>query len=227
MPGKSKREGWIDWTNSEAKKVLLEHLFNKKISLDEQEMPTEELWEFVYKGSPAFKHVVYSQFKERLKDHRKQVGSQMGRTSTAAIALANFRKLNPKKKYDAKGRPLWDGHPAQVLLKEDVKNKRHKGVRPSAFRLTRKEYQEFELDVFRNHIYQEIRLRRFYNYLRFKREEKEKNQKKAMEKARKAAEVQKKAAVKKSNKKKPNETKNVVTDTEMGNNDCDAMDEDM
>ena len=57
----------------------------------------------------------------------------------------------------------------------------------------------FEPDVFRQHIYQEIRLQRFYNYLHLKREQKKAAEKKAREKARKQSQKEKKK-VRKANR---------------------------
>jgi hypothetical protein len=51
----------------------------------------------------------------------------------------------------------WHGSAAEKLLKEDVTNNIHKTLKPRRLRMTRQEYKDFDLDVFRPHIYQESR----------------------------------------------------------------------
>ena len=58
------------------------------------------------------------------------------------------------------GYPRQDRHAAEQLLKEDVdamENGEMAKMQPRALRNSRPKYQEFPLDVFRNHIYQEER----------------------------------------------------------------------
>jgi hypothetical protein len=52
---------------------------------------------------------------------------------------------------------LWHGSPAERLLKEDFKRKRHERYHPSLLYLARPEYQKFEYQAFRKHIHQELR----------------------------------------------------------------------
>jgi hypothetical protein len=57
-------------------------------------------------------------------------------------------------------------------LRKDVKAKKHEIMTPSKLRLTRPEYKEFKLEVFKQRIYQEIRHQKFVNFLEWKRTEK-------------------------------------------------------
>lgn len=81
-------------------------------------------------------------------------------------------------------------------------------MEPRHFQLTRPEYQEFDADIFRQRIYQEVRYQKYCNYLedaRFKkrnkyREKKAKEKRELEEKKTKAEEKKRKAEEKKSKK---------------------------
>jgi len=215
------KKGWIDWKHSEPKYRIIADLENGIIDLEESVHPTDLCWDF-YENEPEFRHVVFDQFAARLKDHRAQVAKDNKRTALAKKAFDNYRKLHPENTHNRFGEPLWDTHPAKELLKDDIKNKKHVGKTPRQLRRTRREYKAFKLRVFRNHIYQEIRLIRFKNYLNNKRDEKEANnrerwkkqankrekkrleekkaERKAAEKAKKEEETAKKKAAEKAKK---------------------------
>jgi hypothetical protein len=69
----------------------------------------------------------------------------------------------------------WHKSEAKKLLIQDIDVGKHLQMKPSALRLTRKEYEDFKIDVFRKHIYQEIdsRTKRAY---RFAKKNKKKSQ---------------------------------------------------
>ena len=54
------------------------------------------------------------------------------------------------------GKPRWRGSEAARKLKEDVDQDFHVGIKPYELYQTRDEYQMFSLEIFRNHLYQEI-----------------------------------------------------------------------
>lgn len=58
----------------------------------------------------------------------------------------------------------WHRSPARKLLKEDVDSKKHEDMSPMDLWLSREEYQAFDLDCFRKHIYQEVDSRPKRNY---------------------------------------------------------------
>ena len=71
------------------------------------------------------------------------------------------RELFPPRDKDAvRGKLRWDGSDAQRLLKIDVTDGKHLEQPPREFRKTRPEYMLFDLDVFRDHIYQEVKSRK-------------------------------------------------------------------
>jgi hypothetical protein len=59
---------------------------------------------------------------------------------------------------------IGDGSDAQRLLKEDVESGLTMHLDPSFLRETRLEYKVFPLKVFRDHIYQEVRLKTGSSY---------------------------------------------------------------
>jgi len=63
---------------------------------------------------------------------------------------------NPRNKLTSRGQPFWDTHQANDLLAKDVKSGKASTMTPLILHSTRPEYQEFHLEVFRKHIYQEI-----------------------------------------------------------------------
>jgi hypothetical protein len=67
----------------------------------------------------------------------------------------------------------WDGSAAQRLSIDDVDAGLHKAVMPKQLRLSRSEYQNFDLQVFRKHIYQETRSRIETPYWIYKKKKKE------------------------------------------------------
>lgn len=177
---------------SKPKHRLVADLQEGIVSLDNNEHPAQYLWGW-YKDDPDFEGVVFDQFEARLKDHRKQVAAQNGKVALAARAFANYRMHHPQNTHDSNGKPLWNGHPAQTLLKEAVENNEHVGITPQElYNNGPSAYREFDLAVFRNHIYQEIRLRKFKNYLQQKRQQNETENRKRWEKEKKDRAARKK-----------------------------------
>lgn len=77
-----KKKGWIDWRSKEADKpkaAIIEDLVQGILALDDSEMTAEEAWTH-YKDEEGFENVVFSQFKERLAAHRKQVKKTIARS---------------------------------------------------------------------------------------------------------------------------------------------------
>lgn len=177
--GGPKNPDWIDWRNSKAKKVIMEDLIEGRLPLQESEMSTWEAW-LVYANTEEFKEakpVVFSQFKERLKDHRKQVMKLKSNSDRDCMALANDRLLYPRKTHNQRGEPVFDLSPAKLLLRADVAAKRHEGIGPREFQQTRPEYMEFmgrkiEPAIFRRRIKQEEKRQKWINHLIVKGEAK-------------------------------------------------------
>lgn len=87
----------------------------------------------------------------------------------------------------------WHGSEAERLLKMDVESGRHLRFHPTLLFLKRKEYQEFDYEIFRKHIHQEARSALETPYWMVQKEKKEKKKKmieEAVEKALEDAEEQ-------------------------------------
>ena len=76
-------------------------------------------------------------------------------------ALIHDRKLYPQTTHNSLNLPNWNGSEAQRLLKVDMDNKVNVSLKPKELYESRLEYQVFTLKVFRGHIYQEIKTRKF------------------------------------------------------------------
>jgi len=174
----NEEKGFIPWGASEARAIVLRDLQNGDLPLTEKEMTAEDAWKFKYSAMAPFRHVPFDQFEKQLEAHRAQVAKDNEKLSASWKAFQQDQALFSRRTHNRRGKLVFDVHPAKPKLQEDVKNKVHKNLTPSEFRLTRPEYQCFTLDEFRDRIYQEIRLQRFYNYLDIKRKEKEADEKK-------------------------------------------------
>jgi len=170
------KKDWIDWRSKDAaapKATIIEDLVQGILPLEDSEMSAEEAWTH-YENAEGFEDVVFSQFKDRLKAHWKQVKTTLARSRYEEECLEHDRKLFPRKEVDENGIPIFDLHPAKELLAEDVSNNKHEGITPDELRLTRVEYKKFPEKIFRPRVYQAIRKKRFINYLNYAREVKNK-----------------------------------------------------
>ncbi len=94
MP-RSTREGWNNWKKSAAREVLLDDLQQGLLPADAAELSAEEAWEICYQHMAEFVPVVFDQFKERLRDHRKQVWADLIQAASESDSLAHDRHLFP------------------------------------------------------------------------------------------------------------------------------------
>jgi len=201
-------KGFVPWGGGcEARAIMLRDLQKGDLPLTEEEMTAEDAWKFKYSHMAAFKRVPFEQFEEKLESHRGQVAKDNEKVSAAMRAFEHDQALFSRRTHNRRGKLVFDVHPAKLKLQEDVKNKVHKDLLPSELRLTRPEYQCFTLDEFRDRIYQEIRLQRFYNYLELKRNEKEKEQQARFAKQRQQLDKKAKEKKKKLEAQKKREEK--------------------
>jgi hypothetical protein len=133
-----------------------------------ENVSAEEAWDF-YKTLPQFEKVVWSQFEVRLKAHRQQADTRLLRSLQERAYLAADRQLHPRQSHNHRGEPVFDLTPAKELLREDVKNKLHTTMEPSALQATREEYKPFKPKKFSERIDQEVRRSKYIYYLELKR----------------------------------------------------------
>jgi hypothetical protein len=167
MP-RSKKAGWIEWKGCKARWIILEDLEKGILSLEENEVSTMEAWG-VYSALPEFEGVAFSQFKERLFDHRKQVKKRKNQSDREMQAFLHDRQLHPRQTHNHRGELVFELSVAKKLLEEDVRDKRHTTMVPSELQRTRQEYMSFKPNKFKHRIYQEVRRQKFIFYLELKR----------------------------------------------------------
>jgi len=161
---------WIKWIKSEAKKTILQDFEDRILS---PTTPVEVAWK-VYKERPEFKDVPYSQFKPRYKDHCKAFQRKQERNVIEEMLYQHDRDLHPcNDPRDSLGRLIFHRHAAKDLLRQDIKDELYPLLTPSELWQFRSEYQCFELEVFTQRIYQEIRRNKYINWRELKRAEKE------------------------------------------------------
>lgn len=112
----------------------------------------------------------YAKFQRNLRELRKRVMKWKAETESDEAAFAHDKALYPTDP----SKPRWPGSDAEFFLRQDVDEGIHKLMKPADLQKTRECYQVFQLDQFRNHIYQECRKRLESPYWRNVRLEKEK-----------------------------------------------------
>ena len=166
------KEGWVDWTKCPARGIILADLEDGILSMEESVTSAEDAWN-VYRDLPEFTGVAFDQFKTRLKDHREQVKVKFSRSSREEAAFVRDCARRPfPPTHNHRGERIFNHSPAQLLLRNDVKNRVHETMPPAALRMTRPEYVEFSLNQFRPRIYQEVRYQKFVYWLQKKRDKK-------------------------------------------------------
>ena len=152
-----------------ARKIILYDLENGILSLEENETSAAMAWKF-YSQLKEFQEVPESQFRERLKDHRKQIEKLQDRATEEEALFVRDRELHPRSTRNNRGELVFDLSEAKELLREDVSKKIHKKMTPSQLRASRDKYKSFSNSVFKQRIYQEVRYQKYLNYLNQKRE---------------------------------------------------------
>ena len=158
---------WIDWRNSEAKKILLYELEKGYLTVHAEDLGPKEAWEKRYKHVDEFRDVSYEQFRDRLRDHRNQVKRLLKYSLDEQAGMVQDRKIFPRKSHNRKGEPVFDMDEAKRLLRDDVANGKHKEMTAEQLRNTRPSvYGRFSKRIFELRIHQEVRRNKFINYLK-------------------------------------------------------------
>lgn len=159
------------WLNSTAKRQLERDLTLGRIPLDKDEMSPKQ----VYLQREVFKTFPYEQFRDRLRDLRKKIKATKAQANNQEGDLTEDYRMFPTQTHDVNGRRRWAGSPAETLLAIDMKNLKHELMPPKQLHLSRPEYLEFDLKIFRNHIHQAKKTRVFRGYIDMKRQKKDKD----------------------------------------------------
>jgi len=165
----------VNWRSCVAKMVLYEALISGAIPVEKDAMSPQEVFEF-FRDEPAFLNIKYEDnFEDRLQRLRNKVIMKNGHRERDARALAHDRLICPRRSHTI-DQPHWAVFQAKELLEVNIQNNKHltfktkKGnVSRELFWKSRPAYQEFELEEFRGHIYQQIKSIKFENYVKSKR----------------------------------------------------------
>lgn len=103
----------------------------------------------VHAKDPVYQAVKIENFKSNLRSLRKRMQKFRAFAEMDEISRQKDRELYP---IDYQGR--WGGSEADRLLKADMKEGKHKEMKPCQLRETRIEFQLYDKDQFRKHIYQ-------------------------------------------------------------------------
>ena len=160
----------INWNHSKAQKRLNADLEPGAMLDGQDHLSAEVCWEY-YKNVPAFKKILFEQFKEALPRHREQAYARRQLALRDEKAVKKARELYPRQPRDSKGRLKFDTHPSKKLLQEDVKIARSKKEKLNALNLqhTKTDYMDFDSDRFQQRILQENKRQKFLSYLESKR----------------------------------------------------------
>ena len=135
---------------------LKDDIVNELIPFD---MPAETAW----RCRAIYENMDKDLFISRLKGMRDIVKAAKEKTERDDMALVHDRQYFPKQKFDLKGSPNWSEHPASFLLDVDLDDGVHlfESFTSKSLWELREEYQDFDLEVFRGHIYQNLHTRKW------------------------------------------------------------------
>ena len=164
MPRKQK-PGTIKWPKSEARNIVLNDLLKGVLPVDAKELSAEDAWELSHKNMVEFKDAPFEQFKDRHRDHRRQMKNGLQRDDIEKEASQHNRNLCPGQPKNSKGELVFDLHPAKLLLRKDVAERKHLMMKPMELQERRPECLLFDCCKFEERIYQEVRQVKFINWL--------------------------------------------------------------
>lgn len=154
LPNPEDQTGW-SWEKSWAKEILREAIANNDIT-------DEHTYDEIHSWHPEVEKTDRKKIPRRVRDLRLQIRADAGRAEADARALEHDRRLFPALATNHIGEPRWEGSEAQRLLRIDVKGDKHLTMKPAEFYDSREVYKSFSHEVIRSHIYQEIRLTKYY-----------------------------------------------------------------
>ena len=141
-----------------------------------------------------FEGMDYRLFASRLRGLRSQLKRDFNRKDEDQEAFDIHRQNFPSHPFDSLGRPMWIGSGAEELLMADIEAGLYPEMDPADLWMTRPEYMLFDLHVFRKHIHQHIKTRKYVHTCKVRDEEEK--AKRAIEREKKNARAKKKAAKK-------------------------------
>lgn len=133
------------WRTSTAKKKLFD------LFMDESSWVQICTCAQIYDADPDFRKYKKHRFVTNAENLKNRIEKCKAAVEFDREALTHDQQLYPKQTMTERGYMRYEGSEVERLLKADVKEGRSKGVRPKVLWLSRPEYIEMPLDVFRSH----------------------------------------------------------------------------
>jgi hypothetical protein len=149
------------WRDSAAKEQLIKDLKDGTIPLLARDMSAR----VAYDSRTVYQEHDYDQFRDRLNVLRKKIHEKGIRSAEDKEAFDHDCGNHPKATHDHRGVPRWEGSEAEKQLRKDVKDGKDTTCTPKELWEMSNEYQKYPLFVFRGHIYQERRRKKFLTWL--------------------------------------------------------------
>lgn len=147
------------WINSQAKILLRDDIVHGVV--DAQMAPRD-----VYQMREEYSKFKYENFRTNLKSLREAVATSILQMQMDSLFFGHDKSIMMNERRKAPRSLLWIESLAPSLLKQDIDEGLHNHLTPAELYESRVEYQAFPLQVFRNHIYQEVdtRTKRAHRY---------------------------------------------------------------
>jgi len=188
----------VPWKHSEAKKSLVRDMADGKL---DGLKPAE-----VCLFREEHQEHKCSNFASNLKNHQQNFAEKNQLATEDAAALAHDLALGAR--VNNKPHPIWQGSEAERLLKLDIDIGKHLDLEPSSLQQTQHEHGLHPLNVFCDHIHQELRARKERPCWMARRKEKEEaKQKEKIEQAARKKLKEDEKRLKEEQKRKKKEEK--------------------
>jgi hypothetical protein len=153
---------WVDWRTCPARGVLLDDLAKGRLPLKNTELSADRAFLF-YRSMPEFENVCFSQFRERLADHRLQITKEYMECKRGEDAFRGdqARGFKNTRTHNRRGELILHLTPIDELVREDVRAGKHKGLSSSELQATRPEYRKLDNTKFKEKLYQEVKTQKF------------------------------------------------------------------
>ena len=159
------KEPEIPWAESKTRELLLQDIIDEVVPREPcSSMPSQT----IFTSRPEYAEYGYEKFCSRLSRLRVQVKREVKRSDDDLAAFNNFKANNIAHAVTAHGYPEWEGSDAQKQLKKDIDDGYHDLLEPKELWLFREVYDDFPLVVFKDHIYQEVKTRKYLHTLEVK-----------------------------------------------------------
>ena len=159
--GPFKSEGVEPWYTSTANvskaySLLFMLYMNYEKCREIETMTVKELWE----SDPLFKQYPFDSFQTYDKNMKALTEKRKAQLHVEEQCFRRDMQKLPKRSETSRGMLFWNTHPASKLLRKHIEMEmtgRIEKMKPQEIWATEEDYQVFDLNVLRKHIYQERR----------------------------------------------------------------------